>query len=121
MHFTVNKQVKEADPAFSSLVLGFSPSGLEGRRIDDVIPGFYEEFEVKLLLPFLTAINIHATTTHQVPSCDRTEESLGCSQLSPSSPSPPLLVGDEQMAEEISHPSPLEEINLNTGRQSGLR
>ena len=47
MHFTVNKQVKEADPAFSSLVLGFSPSGLEGRRIDDVIPGFYEEFEVK--------------------------------------------------------------------------
>ena len=44
----MNKQVKEADPAFSSLVLGFSPSGLEGRRIEDVIPGFYEEFEVKL-------------------------------------------------------------------------
>ena len=61
------------------------------------------------------------TATHQVPSCDRTEESLGCSQLSPSSPSPPLIVGDEQMAEEISHPSPLEEINLNTGRQSGPR
>ena len=39
-------KVKEADPAFSSLVLGFSPSGLEGRRIEDVIPGFYEEFEV---------------------------------------------------------------------------
>ena len=38
--------MKEADPAFSSLVLGFSPSGLEGRPIDDVIPGFYEEFEV---------------------------------------------------------------------------
>ena len=63
MHFTVNKQVKEADPAFSSLVLGFSPSGLEGRRIDDVIPGFYEEFEVKLLLPFLTAINIRNNYT----------------------------------------------------------
>ena len=39
-------KVKEADPAFSSLVLGFLPSGLEGRRIEDVIPGFYEEFEV---------------------------------------------------------------------------
>ena len=38
--------MKEADPAFSSLVLGFSPSGLEGRPIDDVIPGFYDEFEV---------------------------------------------------------------------------
>ena len=25
------------------------------------------------------------------------------------------------MAEEISHPSPLEEISLNTGRQSGPR
>ena len=45
---TVNEKVKEADPAFSSLVLGFSPSGLEGRRIEDVIPGFYEEFEVQL-------------------------------------------------------------------------
>ena len=44
----MNEQVKEADPAFSSLVLGFSPSGLEGRRIEDVIPGFYEEFEVQL-------------------------------------------------------------------------
>ena len=51
--FTVNEQVKEADPAFSSLVLGFSPSGLEGRRIEDVIPGFYEEFEVQLTaLPY---------------------------------------------------------------------
>ena len=43
---TRQNKVKEADPAFSSLVLGFSPSGLEGRRIEDVIPGFYEEFEV---------------------------------------------------------------------------
>ena len=43
---TKQNKVKEADPAFSSLVLGFSPSGLEGRRIEDVIPGFYEEFEV---------------------------------------------------------------------------
>ena len=42
---------------------------------------------------------------------------MGCSQLSPS---PPLVEG-ETMAEEISHPSPLEEISLNTGRQSGPR
>ena len=123
MHFTLNKQVKEADPAFSSLVLGFSSSGLEGRRIEDVIPGFYEEFEVTLIitLPSCQRPVCKKTTKHQVPSCDRTEESLGCSQLSPSSPSPPLIVGDEQMVEEVSHPSPLEEINLNTGRQSGPR
>ena len=51
-------KVKEADPAFSSLVLGFSPSDLEGRRIDDVIPGFYEEFEVQSTTPSMKSYNI---------------------------------------------------------------
>ena len=31
---------------FFSLVLGHSATGLEGRSIEEIIPGFYEEFEV---------------------------------------------------------------------------
>ena len=40
------------------------------------------------------------TSSTQVPSCDKTDDSLGCGQLSP--------------GEEAGEVSPLEELNLNT-------
>ena len=79
-------KVKEADPAFSSLVLGFSPSGLEGRRIEDVIPGFYEEFEVLLLNP-----PSHHQHNYNFSSRFPRVTEQRSHWVVPSSPQPPLL------------------------------
>ena len=78
-----NGVVTRCDESFSNLVLGYINAGLEGRKIEDVIPGFYDEFDV--------------------PSCDKTDEDLGCDDLSPSC---------EQL-EKLEENSPLEEISLN--------
>ena len=56
-------KVTRADPTFGRLVLGYTAPELAGRGIEELLPGFYDEFEV--------------------PSCDRTEdEDLGCENLS---------------------------------------
>jgi hypothetical protein len=38
--------VKQANSSFSALVLGYPPSQMQGKRIEDLIPGFYDEFDV---------------------------------------------------------------------------
>jgi len=78
-----NGVVTQCDQSFSSLVLGYNIAGLEGKKIEDVIPGFYDEFDV--------------------PSCDKTDEDLGCEDLSPS----------YDNVEKLEESSPLEEISLN--------
>lgn len=75
--------VTQCDESFSNLVLGYNNAGLEGKKIEDVIPGFYDEFDV--------------------PSCDKTDEDLGCEDLSPS----------YDNVEKLEENSPLEEISLN--------
>lgn len=76
-------EITQCDESFGNLVLGYSNSGLEGKKIEDVIPGFYDEFDV--------------------PSCDKTDEDLGCEDLSPSFDN----------IEKLEENSPLEEISLN--------
>ena len=76
--------VTRCDESFASLVLGYSMQQLVGRRIDEIIPGFYDEFEV--------------------PSCDKTDDDLGCEDLARSCDNLDQL--DQQG-------SPLEEISLN--------
>ena len=79
-------RVTRCDEAFASLVLGFSTAGLVGQRVEAIIPGFYDEFEVP-----------------QSP-CDKTDDDLGCEQLVQSCDNLDQLETDS---------SPLEEISLN--------
>ena len=51
-------EVVRCDESFISLVLGYSTNQLLGNKIETIIPGFYDEFEV--------------------PSCDKTDDDLGC-------------------------------------------
>ena len=76
--------VTRCDESFISLVLGYTTSQMVGRKIEEVIPGFYDEFEV--------------------PSCDKTDDDLGCEDLARSCDNLDQL--DQQG-------SPLEEISLN--------
>ena len=77
--------VTKCDETFASLVLGYSLPQLVGSKIERIIPGFYDEFEV--------------------PSCDKTEDDLGCEEISQSCETLDRL--------EESQSSPLEEISLN--------
>ena len=79
-------RVTRCDETFASLVLGFTTAGLEGQRVEEIIPGFYDEFEVP-----------------QSP-CDKTDDDLGCEDLAQSC---------DNLDQIETDPSPLEEINLN--------
>ena len=80
-------RVSACDETFASLVLGYTAAGLVGRSVEDIMPGFYDEFEV--------------------PSCDRTDDDLGCEEISPEIRSCDIL---DQIGADVS---PLEEISLN--------
>ena len=78
--------VTRCDETFASLVLGFTTAGLVGKRVEEIIPGFYDEFEVP-----------------QSP-CDKTDDDLGCEDLGQSCDNLDQIEADS---------SPLEEISLN--------
>ena len=80
--------ITKCDETFASLVLGYSLSQLVGSKIEKIIPGFYDEFEV--------------------PSCDKTEDDLGCEEISQSC----------ENLDRLEESSPLEEISLNVRSMS---
>ena len=83
--------VTRCDESFVSLVLGYTTAGLVGRKVEEFIPGFYDEFEVP-------------------GSCDKTQDDdLGCEDLEQLGRSCDQL---EQLDRDTA-PSPLEEISLN--------
>ena len=80
--------ITKCDETFASLVLGYSLAQLVGSKIEKIIPGFYDEFEV--------------------PSCDKTEDDLGCEEISQSC----------ENLDRLEESSPLEEISLNVRSMS---
>ena len=80
--------ITKCDETFASLVLGYSLPHLLGSKIERIIPGFYDEFEV--------------------PSCDKTEDDLGCEEISQSC----------ETLDRLEESSPLEEISLNVRSMS---
>ena len=75
--------VVRSDESFVSLVLGYTTEQITGHKIETIIPGFYDEFDV--------------------PSCDKTDDDLGCEDLARSSDN----------LDQLDENSPLEEISLN--------
>ena len=80
--------VTRCDEAFASLVLGFTTAQLVGQRVEEIIPGFYDEFEVP-----------------QSP-IDKTDDDLGCEEL---------VQSCDNLDQIETDSSPLEEISLNIG------
>ncbi|XP_023349299.1 PAS domain-containing serine/threonine-protein kinase isoform X2 [Eurytemora carolleeae] len=87
--------IQDCDQGLSGLVLGYRPGELHGNKIESVLPGFYDEFDV--------------------PSCDRTEEDLGCEELSLCTElsEDQALLEDQGEEEHDLGCAPLEEISIS--------
>jgi len=98
-------EIEDCDQSLSCLVLGYSAGQLAGQRIENVLPGFYDDFDLS--------------------SADRTEEDLGCEELSDTDRQSPLqadkcvplaqspLQDDKCVPLAPDDSSPLEEISMN--------